>query len=306
MRIVSYDKCCDSRSAASERGFVLITVLWMLALLALLGAAFSTIARLDTKSKANIVHKAELQLLADGLARYFAVVAARPTSKLSVDGRTSFCSLRDYPAAYAVSDVAGLVDLNATSADTLSKLLMASGASSISANEIAARVLDFRDGDDARTAGGAEAEDYLAAGRPHVPKNSPFETVSELDQVLGMTPSIFVRIAPFLTVHSRRPEVDVSIAPVQILKALASAAAPEAQVERVYQQRDPLQRAALGGRAFSITAMVWGRDGSNATRSTVIEVSPNDPRGYTLREWNERTVVMDPSDAPSVKSPPCF
>ena len=43
---------------------------------------------------------------------------------------------------------------------------------------------------------GAEAPDYQAAGSKYVPTNAPFESVGELQRVLGVTPALMARIAP--------------------------------------------------------------------------------------------------------------
>jgi general secretion pathway protein K len=52
---------------------------------------------------------------------------------------------------------------------------------------------------------GAEAADYRAAGMEWGPKNAPFEEITELQQVLGMTMPIYKEVAPLLTVYSTYP-----------------------------------------------------------------------------------------------------
>src|SRR6267154_1219066 len=61
----------------------------------------------------------------------------------------------------------------------------------------------WKDADDLRRPNGAEAADYKAAGLPYLPANSPFETVAELQRVLGMTPALYARLADNLTIHTR-------------------------------------------------------------------------------------------------------
>ena len=50
---------------------------------------------------------------------------------------------------------------------------------------------DWKDADDLRRPNGAEAADYQAAGSPYLPANALFETVPELQRVLGMTPALY-------------------------------------------------------------------------------------------------------------------
>lgn len=55
--------------------------------------------------------------------------------------------------------------------------------------DIAAAILDWRDGDNAASAGGAEIDYYSALQPPHGVRNGPFQTVRELLMVRGVTPA---------------------------------------------------------------------------------------------------------------------
>ena len=81
----------------------------------------------------------------------------------------------------------------------------------------------FRDPGDRRRLNGAEESDYRAAGLPYRPKNAPFEVVDELQQVMGMTRQLYERVAPFVTVYTRRPGVDPNTAPCGVLFAIPGA-----------------------------------------------------------------------------------
>src|SRR5262249_46653808 len=79
---------------------------------------------------------------------------------------------------------------------------------------------DFRDPDNERQPDGAEDRDYQTAGLSHGAKDGPFETVEELQQVIGMTSDLYRLVAPALTVDSRRPAVHPAYAPAMVLKAI--------------------------------------------------------------------------------------
>jgi general secretion pathway protein K len=66
---------------------------------------------------------------------------------------------------------------------------------------LAAAIVDFRDEDDVPGVNGAESAAYRAAGLAQGPKNAPFETVTELDQVLGMDLALLNRLRVVATVH---------------------------------------------------------------------------------------------------------
>ena len=73
--------------------------------------------------------------------------------------------------------------------------------------------------------GGAEDDDYAAAGRPYGAKDAPFESIAEVEQVLGMTPAIYAKVEPFLTVFSGNGTPDASYAAPEVLAAMGLDAA---------------------------------------------------------------------------------
>jgi Type II secretion system (T2SS), protein K len=89
----------------------------------------------------------------------------------------------------------------AASPDLLKWLLRGLGAALERAAALAAAIVDFRDEDDIRGVNGAESAAYLAAGLAHGPKNAPFETGSEVDQVLGMDLNLLGHLRAVTTVR---------------------------------------------------------------------------------------------------------
>src|SRR3546814_9206840 len=51
-------------------------------------------------------------------------------------------------------------------------------------------------------------------------KDAQFDTVAEVEQVLGMTPAIYARVAPLLTVYSGQARPDPNFASGEVLQAL--------------------------------------------------------------------------------------
>src|SRR5581483_173179 len=97
----------------------------------------------------------------------------------------------------------GRIDLNSAAEQLLKNLLRTSGGvDDDAAAHIVDAMLDWRDADDIKRPNGAEAADYEAAGLKYKPSNAPFETVAELQRVMGMTPEVYARIADSLTVHT--------------------------------------------------------------------------------------------------------
>ena len=84
-------------------------------------------------------------------------------------------------------DENGKINLNLADAALLTAFLKALGEDDAQARQLAGAIIDWRDEDSLlQPGGGAEAPDYAAAGLPYGPRNKRFETLGELQRVLGM------------------------------------------------------------------------------------------------------------------------
>jgi len=86
---------------------------------------------------------------------------------------------------------------------------------------VADAVLDWLDNDESPRVGGAESSYYLALPNPYKSKNDLFDTVEELRLVRGVTPEVFDKLRPFVTVYSSG-RVNINTAPKEILMALSA------------------------------------------------------------------------------------
>jgi type II secretory pathway component PulK len=75
---------------AADSGFVLVSVLWLLALLTVITLVLLTTVRLDVRAAGQLARHAEAEALADGLTRLVALRlgdrARRPLAALATDG----------------------------------------------------------------------------------------------------------------------------------------------------------------------------------------------------------------------------
>ena len=120
----------------------------------------------------------------------------------------------------SLQDEAGKVDLNSAQRGLLDALLRASDIEDDRRDALLDAIEDWRDPDSLRRLNGAEDQEYEAAGRTHGAKDATFNTVEELQQVLGVTPRLFKRLRPALTVHSHSAGIDDKVAPPEVLRAL--------------------------------------------------------------------------------------
>jgi len=222
---------------AGQRGFALLAVLWLVMLLALIAASFTKTARTQIDLGRNAVEKAKAQALADaGVNRaILGLLEPDPTARWRADGTPYVLSLGSGEVRIAIQDEAGKIDLNVASDQLLQGLFTSIGLASDEASALVDAIADFRDPDDLRRLNGAEDDDYRAAGLSWEAKDAPIEAIEELQQVFGMTPELYRRIAPLLTVHSWEDGIDPLVAPAQTLAAVPGIT--PAQVEAVLAAR---------------------------------------------------------------------
>ncbi len=125
----------------------------------------------------------------------------------------------DSEAVYGLTDEDRKINLNTAKPEFLQGLFeVAARVDSESARRIVAAIRDWKDEDDDLTDGGAESKDYLRLASPYRAKNAPFNDLQELLWVQGVTPDIFSKVKPYLTLDSDR--VNLNTAPAVVLTAM--------------------------------------------------------------------------------------
>ena len=246
-----------------DRGVALLLVLWLVALLAATVGAFALSARTEQLQGQVLARGLEVRGAARaGLEYAIARLAdTDPERRWIPDGREYRWRFGDADVALRIVDEQGKVDLDMADAGLLAALLRQTGSDPRDAQRIAGAIVDWRD-EDALTqpSGGAEAPDYAAAGRDYGPANTPFESVAEVEQVLGMTPALYVRLAPLVTVYSGRAVPDPAYAPAAVRAATGLPAPPPDTVAGGSGTYSIESRASVRGRAavLRVVARIGG------------------------------------------------
>jgi general secretion pathway protein K len=187
--------------SSRQRGFALLVVLWTVGFLALLGTQIVAAGRSDTQLATNLKQAAKLEAAADGAVAdvMFRIMAARD-ARFQADGVMREVRVGQIPVLVQVENENDRINLNTASGPLLRALMGQLGASPAIANRLAAAILDWHTSGANPRPNGAKAPDYRAAGLGYGPPGTPFQSVGELADVLGMTPELFARLAPHLTV----------------------------------------------------------------------------------------------------------
>jgi general secretion pathway protein K len=105
--------------------------------------------------------------------------------------------------------------------------------------QLAQSILDWRDADSIPRPNGAERDAYIKAKMLALPTNGPFREIEELSNVMGMTPEIYAKVAPYLTTHGIGA-VNINTAPIPVLRALPGMT--DAAINMIVQQRSQGRR----------------------------------------------------------------
>src|SRR5262249_37230608 len=122
------------------------------------------------------------------------------------------------------------VNLNEASETDLAALFVSVGIDQGKAQALAASIADFRDADNFQRLNGAEEAEYRAAGLSWGPKNAPFYSIDELQQVFGMTTQLYERVAPSLTIYSAVEMHDFFSSPPRAYSIHAQSQGPQGAV----------------------------------------------------------------------------
>lgn len=279
----------------AARGAALLLVLWLIALLTALIGAFALTARVEALQGKVLSGGVQAQELARAGIEYALVRVAdtEPTTKWIADGRTYPWKFAGGQVQVSIVDESGKVDLNQAQSPLLSALIQNAGTPRDQAEQIAAAIIDWRDADPlTQINGGAEDPQYAAAGLPYGAKDAPFESVAEVEQVLGMTPALYALLEPSLTIYSGNSEPDPLYAPGPVLIAMgldAGQILAQRKVALPVGAGSPLVGAGTG--TYSIDSRARLDDGRSATLRTTVRAGSGSVPGsaYNALRWQEGT-----------------
>ena len=274
------------------RGAALLLVLWLVALLTALVGAYALTARIEALQGRVGSRGAMAQEIARAGMEYALVRVAdrNPETHWQPNGRASAWRFDGHDVQVRIIDETGKVDLNQADVPLLSRLMQALGEPPDASDALAAAIVDWRDADDlSQPVGGAEDGDYAAAGRPYGAKDAPFETIAELEQVLGMTPDLYARLEPFLTLYSGRGQPDATYAQGPVLVAIGMDATAWLAQREAAGAAGALQLVGTGSGTYSIESRARLADGRETSLRTVVRAgaSPVPGSAYTLLRWEE-------------------
>ena len=296
----------DPPAADGDRGFALVTVLWIAGLLAVMTAGLSVSVRTHVRVVANVTESAKAEALADAGAALAVLdlMGARGSDehrrRFPAGGQVIACSIPgEGVLSIAVSDEAAKIDVNSAGIPLMRALVAGLGVPVETSAQLAEAIFDFRDADDDRKLNGAESAEYRAAGLGWLPKNGALQSLDELNQVYGVTPALLSRMRPYLSVYSGLEGFDASIASPALIALLRSG------IERsggslggLAEFNDSIALPAMfvvasPQRFFGVRVEARGIAGAVFVREAVLDLGFRQSPDYSFLRWTRGTPFTD-------------
>jgi general secretion pathway protein K len=236
-----------------ERGLALLVVLWGVTAAALLVSAFNVVARSGAIFMSSEIALTEAEALADAGLEIAAahLIDDNKAQRWRADGKPRRLTLGDAELTIAIDDPNGLVDVNKAKREVLLGLLSRAMGDEDAAEAMVEQLLRMR-GEGAAEANAAApvaeqsaessqatpaepaatepATTKPAAAKPRIPD------ITELRR-MGMSPALYRKIAPHLTVYSRDGRINPFHAPRAVLAALPGLS--EIDIDRFLDSKTP-------------------------------------------------------------------
>jgi general secretion pathway protein K len=283
-----------------ESGIALVMVLWLVVLLTIVAASFATHSRVETRIAGNLVQRQHAKYMTEtGFNRaIMELLSVKSEESWRYNGQPYEIQSPQGNIRISIRSSAGLVDLNRASRQTLSSLFKLLSEDGAVRDQLADALEDWRDGDDARRANGAEDADYTAAGFAYGAADRNLETVDELGYVMGFDRDSVDILRPYVTVHSGMANVDYNFASEELTTLLKGRVAADSSVAEAlsqidgglveFDESDGMESSGQGpSRSYRISIQAVTAGGGRSAIDVDIEMNNQQGKPPTILAWHD-------------------
>jgi general secretion pathway protein K len=276
-----------------QRGVALLLVLWACTLLAILLGGYAALARTEGLQARYQFAQTQAHYAAEaGIMRaFYGLQDPLIPNRWIGDGRIYTFQFGEASIKVSAISEGGKVDLNSATPEVLQGLFQAAGMQPAQAQALAGKVVDWRGASLTPADISTRRAAYAAAGLDYGPRNGPFASIEELQQVLGMTPEIYRVVAPAITIWSGNATPDPNTAPPLALAAIPGMTPQQQsalQAARLTNANDP-SMVLNSGTTHSIRSEATLADGTHAVlRATMrMQTGQAGAQPYAVLRWQE-------------------
>ncbi|MCG8043869.1 MAG: type II secretion system protein GspK [Candidatus Thiodiazotropha endolucinida] len=287
----------DFAACGRNRGVALILVLWMVALLTIIAASFSTQSKVESRLAGNSKDALQAKLLAEsGFSRaVMELMVISPQQRWNFNGQLYQLQTAQGELEVSIRNASGLLDLNKASSDQLNRLFGLISDDPEERNALVDRLHDWRDADDLRRLNGAEDKDYRAAGYDYATAGKDLTSLEELAYVMGFDAARVNRLRPYVTLNSDTATVDYRFASEQLTALLTSTGQSGSELTEALDQLDSeladLDLSQGGGtsqsKVFRIEVNARTKQGGHARIVADVGLKNRGRIPYSIHSWYE-------------------
>ena len=206
----------------TRNGFALVLVLWILSLLTIMAGSFALTMRRESSIIAGIKDNAAATAAAEAGIAVAQMLLLQPdqNKRWRADGNVYQVDFGETQVRVRLLSESGKIDINKADQLLLQSVMAQAPLDEDKQAKLVGAIIDWRDGDDLLSLNGAEKDEYRKAGLRYKPRNKPFQSLEELQMVLGMDEKTFNWIQPLITVYSGQAQVNTKVASAKVLKLL--------------------------------------------------------------------------------------
>ncbi|TAN70865.1 MAG: general secretion pathway protein GspK [Methylobacter sp.] len=269
-----------------QKGFALVLVLWVLSLLTIMAGSFALSMRREAAIVTGSRSNAQAMAVAESGLAVAELMLMYPDQRQRwrTDGSI-------YQIDYATDKVrvrllseTGKIDLNSADQTLLQGLMAYAPVDDKLQAKLVGAILDWRDEDDLIHIEGAEKNEYKDAGLSYQPRNKPFQSIEELQLVLGIDEQLFKWLENRVTVYSGQSTVDLTQAAKEVLLVLPGMDAKGMDPKSIDQYIAARRENAINGLpAPPFGASAASQSGMSSAIENTPETAVNDgaPQGVT-------------------------
>ncbi|MGR9086974.1 MAG: general secretion pathway protein GspK [Gammaproteobacteria bacterium] len=266
-----------------QQGLALVLVLWMLSLLMIMAASFSLTVNRETSIVIGIKNNARATAAAEAGIAFAEMMLMNPDQnrRWRTDGSVYQIQFLDVPVRIRMLAEAGKIDVNLADQKQLQNLMKHAPVEEERQAALVGAIIDWRDPDDLTSLEGAEKNEYEKANLKYKPRNKPFQSVEELQMVLGMDESVLKWLEPKITVYSGNGQVDLTQASREVLQTI-----PGLDPVLIDQYIELRRQSAINGMPmpqFSFGSVQTGASGDGGAFEVISEAELDDGSTSVIR-----------------------
>ncbi|MEN9433539.1 MAG: hypothetical protein RLZZ422_1128 [Pseudomonadota bacterium] len=221
-----------------QRGVAMMIVLWVIVILMMMAGSLVYSSRTQMQMMDYARFSAKGRALAEAATHFAVMQLFVPADErlIKIGGQKATWEYEGAKIDIRMAGENGLVDINQADRNLLFEVFKKTGVPEKEIDPLLDKIEDFRDPDDMKRVNGAEDKDYEQEDIEAGAKDAPFERIEELQQVLGITPDLYNRLARYLTASSMARGINPMMAPRHVLIMLAKG--DDKAVDAYIQERD--------------------------------------------------------------------